>query len=230
MTRIMQPFGASDEPVKRQPIFNLPPVTKVLAIALVVIHGALAAIGGEVRLDVIDTMAFVPGMFVAQWAGAGFDPATNLRLISHMLVHADVAHLGLNVGFLMVFAAVCERVLGGWRTALLLALSGIAGALAFAAVAPFEAVGLIGASGAVYGAAGGMTRLVFLRRGSVRGAVTFAAVLMAINLLLGLFGGALFGGDQDIAWQAHIGGFFAGLGLVFVLPARPGGRQFRPQA
>ncbi len=230
MTRIMQPFGPGDQPAKglaRQPIFNLPPMTKAVALGLVAIHVALAIAGDGLRRDVVEAMAFVPALFAAQLAGGGFEPAVNLRLVSHMLVHADLAHLGLNVGFLLVFATVCERALGGWRTAMLLLASGIVGALAFTAVAPFDAVGLIGASGAVYGAAGAMTRLVFLRRGSVRGAVTFAAVLMAINLLLGAFGGAIFGGGQDIAWQAHIGGFAAGLALVFVLPAKA--RRLRPE-
>lgn len=232
MTRTMQPFGPSGNSTRdqaRQPIFNVPPMTKALALGLVVIHVALAVVGGEARLDVVEAMAFVPGLFAGQWSGGGFDPMVNLRLLTHMLVHADFAHLGLNVGFLLAFGAVCERVLGGWRVTVLLAVSGVAGALAFAAVAPFDAVGLIGASGAVYGAAGAMTRLVFLRRGSLRAALTFAAALMAINLLFGVFGGAIFGGDQDIAWQAHIGGFVAGLALVFVLPAKPGARRLRPE-
>jgi len=224
------PFGRDRSPYRRptpgagrQPMFNIPPVTKLLALALVLIHGLLFFAGEETRHRMIEALAFVPGLFThqfaGQFAGGGFDWAANGRLLSHMLLHGDGAHLALNVGFLVVFGTVCERAMGGWRALLLLVLSGIAGALAFTAIAPDAEVALIGASGAVYGAAGAMIRLVFLRRGSLRAALTFGAVLMGVNALIGVFGGAIFGGGQEIAWQAHIGGFAAGLALVFVIPA-----------
>lgn len=53
-----------------------------------------------------------------------------------------------------------------------------------------------------------------------RGVVTFLAVWMVINLVTGLVGFAP-GIDDQIAWEAHIGGFLAGfLGLRF-LDRRP---------
>ena len=46
--------------------------------------------------------------------------------------------------------------------------------------------------------------------------ITFLAVWFAINLLFGLGSLSIAGYEQNIAWQAHIGGFLAGL-LLFSL-------------
>lgn len=214
----------------RQPVFNVPPVTKVLVIGLLAIHAGLAVAGDEIRHQALEVLAFVPVLFTAQFgADGGLDLAANARLLSHMLLHGDWTHVWLNIGFLAVFGTVCERAMGGWRTLLLLLISGVAGALAFTVVAPASEAALIGASGAVYGAAGGMIRVVFLRRGSLRAAITFGAVLMGVNVVIGVFGGAIFGGGQEIAWQAHIGGFLAGLALVFIIPAPANRRSARPE-
>lgn len=214
--------GAPPADGVRQPMFNIPPVTKVLALALLAVHGLLIVMGEETRHQVVEALAFVPVLFTRQFAGSGFELTANGRLLSHMLLHGDGTHLALNVGFLVVFGTVCERAMGGWRALVLLIVSGLAGALSFTATEPQAGVALIGASGAVYGAAGGMVRLVFLRRGSARAAITFGAVLLGVNVAIGVFGGAIFGGGQEIAWQAHIGGFIAGLALVFLIPPRRG--------
>jgi membrane associated rhomboid family serine protease len=46
--------------------------------------------------------------------------------------------------------------------------------------------------------------------------VVFLATWFGLNLLFGLIGVGSAGADQSIAWQAHIGGFLAGL-LLFPL-------------
>jgi len=54
--------------------------------------------------------------------------------------------------------------------------------------------------------------------------VIFLAVWFGLNLLFGLGSIGLDGNDQAVAWQAHIGGFLAGL-LAFPLfdPVKPHG-------
>ena len=46
--------------------------------------------------------------------------------------------------------------------------------------------------------------------------LAFLVVWFALNLIFGIGSLSLDGGDQEIAWQAHIGGFLAGL-LAFAL-------------
>lgn len=89
---------------------------------------------------------------------------------------------------------------------------------------------LVGASGAISGMTGAATRFGFridrsrlpaayggppLPIGSVfriRQVYTFIAVWVATNVLAGA--GLLTGGEQAVAWQAHLGGFAAGFLLV----------------
>jgi membrane associated rhomboid family serine protease len=103
-----------------------------------------------------------------------------------------------------------------------------------------ELMPMIGASAAVSGFMAGAIRFAFQRGGpltifrgedSVAYAVPAAPLLFALrdprilvflfawfglNLLFGIGSIGLPGGEQSIAWQAHIGGFVAGL-LLFSL-------------
>ena len=55
---------------------------------------------------------------------------------------------------------------------------------------------------------------------SDRRVVSFLVVWFGLNLLTGLAGAGLGLGDATIAWQAHIGGFLAGLLLFPLFDAR----------
>ena len=60
-----------------------------------------------------------------------------------------------------------------------------------------------------------------------RRTLAFVLVWFAVNLLFGLTGGVIAGVDGPIAWEAHIGGFLAGL-LLFPL-LDPVGRDAGPE-
>jgi membrane associated rhomboid family serine protease len=105
---------------------------------------------------------------------------------------------------------------------------------------PGERVVMIGASAGVSGMMGAAARFAFQPGGSldfwrVRDhdpdripaaplavalrnprVLTFVAVWFAINLIFGVGSFAIAGYDQNIAWEAHVGGFVAGL-LLFSL-------------
>ena len=82
---------------------------------------------------------------------------------------------------------------------------------------------MIGASGVVFGVMGAALRFVFVPVGRdlptaigtlalprVRG---FILALLAMNIVMVLFGSAPFGGGDEeggVAWAAHLGGFLAG--------------------
>jgi len=57
-------------------------------------------------------------------------------------------------------------------------------------------------------------------------ALGFLAAWFGTNLLFGLGSVPLIGEDEQVAWQAHIGGFLAGLLLFFVFD--PVSRRERP--
>src|SRR3546814_19499622 len=93
------------------------------------------------------------------------------------------------------------------------AVSCIVAALAQALAVGAAPIAVIGASGGVYGLLG--AAVPFLLSGDVasgrRNALTFVGVVMGLNLLTGLAGMAILGEGAGLAWQAHHGGFFAGL-------------------
>ena len=72
---------------------------------------------------------------------------------------------------------------------------------------------MIGASGGVYGLIGASVRFLFGSNvgNARRGALTFAAAVMGLNLLMALVGMGGLVAAANIAWQAHVGGFVAGV-------------------
>jgi membrane associated rhomboid family serine protease len=97
-----------------------------------------------------------------------------------------------------------------------------------------ELLPMVGASAAISGAMAAATRFVFQRGGplemwrdrdeacrvpaaplsvSLRDprVIAFLLVWFGVNILFGVFSMGMPGVEQSIAWQAHIGGFLAGL-------------------
>ena len=163
-------------------------------------------------------------------------------LLSYGLLHADWAHIGLNGVWLLAFGTPVARRLGAGRFFAILAVTTLAGALAQWAAHPLDAAPVIGASAAVSGCMGATLRFMFQphvpmaasidaagegRRQaflqparSLRGlladrrATTFMIAWFVTNLVFGLGSGSLGLASGPIAWEAHIGGFAAGL-LLF---------------
>jgi membrane associated rhomboid family serine protease len=160
---------------------------------------------------------------------------------TYAFLHADLLHIGLNLAWLIPFGTALARRFGAWRFVLFMLVTAAAGALAQLLATPGETVPVIGASAAISGAMAAAMRFVFQpngpletwREGPGNGEayrlpavpllatlrdprfLLFLGVWMGLNALFGL-GAVSFGTEpgQQIAWQAHIGGFAAGL-LLF---------------
>lgn len=179
--------------------------------------------------------------FVAEWITGG--PAhwglSGQALIEgrwqtlglHMLAHASLAHIWMNITGLLSLGPYVSLNLGtGMRrwlaTGLLFLTAGLAGAVAYLAVNPTGAIPMVGASGAICGLWGAAARfdsegriapLVSRRVGrEVRNFVLMNLVLFA--LLFGLV--RLSGGQGGLAWESHVGGFVLGLMMAPRLRAR----------
>ncbi len=162
------------------------------------------------------------------------DPHQLLRLLGYMFLHGGWLHLGGNLLVLFVFGDNVEDALGHLRFLLLYLLAGVAGGALHVLLGPDPETPLVGASGAIAGVMAAyllmyprakLFVLAFARLPVLLPASWFVAAWFGVNLLEAARGGH--GGDHDVAWWAHIGGFVTGLALV--LPLRqPGVALFQP--
>jgi len=137
------------------------------------------------------------------------------RMITSIFAHASIIHIGLNMYTLWIFGQVLEPMIGRGRYLVTFLLAGFGGSLGVMFLAAPN-VGVIGASGAIFGMLGAL--LVIHRR--LGGNITQLLVLVLINLVIGFLPGL------QIAWQAHLGGLIVGgiVGLILV-ETRPRSRQ-----
>lgn len=141
-------------------------------------------------------------------------------LVTHVLSHAGVVHLLMNLSLLLPLTPLVMVRLGvgpaGWgRFLALFAGSGVAGAALFLALDPAGVVPMVGASGAIFGLWGAVARIradgsmAPLWSQRVRDEVLLVGV---INLMMfGIDFAMVQGGDGGVAWEAHVGGFLFGL-------------------
>lgn len=213
----------------REPVFNLPAVVVGLLVVCVGLHLVRAyVLSDEQDFGLILRFAFIPlrysGLYALDgWAFTG--PWT------YAFLHGGLAHLAVNMVWLAAFGSPLANRIGTARfLAFWLATSLAAVALHYA-LHPLDPSPLVGASGAISGMMGAAARFGFRidrREGRAafagpilsipavfrsRAAVTFLAVWMVVNLLMGLGVGTP-GMESRIAWEAHIGGFLAGFLFV----------------
>ncbi len=177
--------------------------------------------------ELIDRFAFLSARytFTSAW---GLDPLAYFGApITYMFLHGGLTHLLVNMAMLLAFGTAIARRMGMPSFLLLYTISGIAGAVFWLFMHPYSTDPLLGASGAISGMVGAVGRISLSRSGAQdmpfrnRGtALSFVVLWLALNFVFGIIGGAIFGIDAEIAWEAHLGGFIAGFALI-TLFARP---------
>jgi membrane associated rhomboid family serine protease len=233
----------------------MPGVVTGSIVALLGIHLIRVLIlSGDADLKLLLTFAFIPERFADPAAYAEVVPggtwATWWSFLTYAFLHADWAHVGLNCLWLAAFGSPLAWRFGTARFLLYSAVGAIAGAVTHLLTNAGSAAPLIGASAAISAQVAGAARFVFsegaplfrfdspvaaYRRpaqplGEVVGnsrVLVFIVAWLGANLLFGIpsIGSGIASGA--IAWQAHIGGFIAGL-AVFPFFDPVGGAPRRP--
>jgi len=227
----------------RQQIFNVPPVVGATIFVLGAVHAVrMLLLPGAADRALVWTFAFVPARYDASAFTDGVLPggwaAEIWSFFTYAALHTDVMHLGVNAIWLLAFGSPVARRFGTWRFLLLFAVTVAAGALAYLLMHSGELSLMIGASAGVSGTMAAAARFAFEPGGALamwhgdRGnadwvpaapllvslrnprVMTFLAVWFGLNLLFGIGSLSLAGAGQGVAWEAHIGGFLAGL-LLF---------------
>lgn len=230
MTTENEPTGPDHEPAPaearpREPMFNLPGVVIALVAVCVGIHLIRVYLLSDSQdFLLILRFAFIPLRYSGDYP---LDIFAFVAPASYSLLHGGLAHLAVNMVWLAAFGSpLASRIGAGRFLAFWLATSLAAVALHYV-LHMDDPAPLVGASGAISGMMGAAARFGFaIDRGAhgsafagpirpiptvfrSRAVVTFLAVWLAVNLLMGI-GVGVPGVENRIAWEAHIGGFLAG--------------------
>jgi membrane associated rhomboid family serine protease len=229
---------------RREPILNVPPVVVILLAVLAIIHAARDwLLSDDLDRVLVWSLAFVPARYDASALTDGILPggpgAEIWTFFTYALLHADWMHFGFNAIWLLAFASPLARRFGATRFLLFFAATVAAGALGYLIAHAGALAPMIGASAGISGTMGAVARFAFEPGGSLDlwrrdretpdripaapllvalrnpRVIIFVAVWFGLNLLFGLGSVSIGVGEhQSVAWEAHAGGFLAGL-LVF---------------
>src|SRR5690606_25265917 len=190
------------------------------------------------------TFGFIPARHAVQelpgfgpWPGGEWAEAWTY--VTYAFLHGDWMHLLINAFWMLAFGSVVARRLGWLRFLGLSLAATVGGALAHLYAHWGEMAPMIGASAAISGQMAGAVRFIFARPGDLfqasrldprylraqsllqvlknPRAMLFLGVWIGLNLIIGA--GSIrigMGEGSPVAWEAHLGGFFAGL-LLFGL-------------
>ncbi|HTW36240.1 MAG TPA: rhomboid family intramembrane serine protease [Rhizomicrobium sp.] len=229
---------------ERQPALRVPAVVAGLILVLVVAHVARTMASTLLSEEIIANYAFIPARYSHAFLTAhNVAPQTfwerAIPFVSYIFLHGSYTHLIVNCVWLLPFGSIVARRLGSVTFILFFLVCGAAGAAAHLVTNWGAYEPTIGASGAISGVMAMAFRIVALVEardlpsyaatvsGDLRRhtplapilssrIIVWSAVWLVINLVVGVTGlGAGPGsGPQVIAWQAHMGGYIAGLLLA----------------
>lgn len=228
------------DPRSRQPFLQAPAAAFVLIGILVLAHLARVLAPAKLSDEILLSFAFIPARYSHAFLtahhlnpGSLFDRI--LPFVSYIFLHADWTHLAVNSVWLLPFGSVVARRYGGMLFFLFFLLCGIAGAATHLAFNWGSAAPVIGASAAVaglmaaafrmMGAPGERPELAPLTSPRI---LIWTVIWALLNVIAGVTGMGAGTEVRLVAWQAHLGGYLAGLllaGPFDLLAGLPLGRK-----
>ena len=225
-----------------EPIFTLPSTLTAYVLLLAVIH-LRVLLPPDLENWTVDVFGFIPRRYDSTLLDidfAGGEGAKVWTFVTYSLLHANLSHIVFNVLWLLPFGSALARRFGALRFFVFMAVTAAAGALAHLVTHEHAVAPMIGASASVSGTMAAAIRFAFVRgsflsfnRGDAEAAARvpalsltralrdgrvlgFLGIWFGINIIFGLGSIAIGADGASVAWQAHIGGFLAGL-LLFSL-------------
>ena len=219
---IIKTYKQTDEPAFRVPLVILGLVILWLGVY------ALMRLSPAIQAGFLQWLAFVPANFTAHII---YLPT----IVTYSLLHGGWDHVIMNAVWLVAFGSpVATRLASVRRFLAFYAVCCVCAGLAHFIFHIGDAIPVIGASGGVSAMMGAAARFALtggnwfdLQQNSPKKPLMplsqtlrcapvlfFIAIWMGLNLIFGLVGIAPDGQSVQIAWQAHAGGFLAGLLLL----------------
>jgi len=223
----------------REPILTLPGALTAYVALIAVIH-LRVLLPLEFENWTVQVFGFIPQHYASTLLDVTYPGGAGAKVwtfVTYSLLHANLSHIGFNVLWLLPFGSALARRFGAVRFFLFMAVTAAAGALAHLLTHENDPVAMIGASASVSGTMAAAIRFAFVRgsflsfsRGDADAAAKvpalslaralrngrvlgFLAVWFGVNIIFGIGSIAIGADGASVAWQAHIGGFLAGLML-----------------
>jgi membrane associated rhomboid family serine protease len=231
----------------REPILTLPGALTAYVALIAVIH-LRVLLPPELENWTIDVFGFIPKRYDATLLDIDFPGGAGAKVwtfVTYSLLHANLAHIGFNVLWLLPFGSALARRFGALRFYVFMAVTAAAGAFAHLLTHEHAIAPMIGASASVSGAMAAAIRFAFVQgsflsfsRGDADAAAKvpalslgqafrdtrvlgFLGVWFGVNIIFGVGSIAIGVDGASVAWQAHIGGFLAGLMLFSLFDPVP---------
>jgi len=232
----------------REPILTLPGALTAYIALLAAIHGIRMLLPFDIDEFVIQMFGFIPKRYDPTLLAIPFPGGASAKVwtfVTYSLLHANLSHIGFNVLWLLPFGSALARRFGATRFFVFMAVTAAAGALAHLLTHVHALAPMIGASASVSGTMAAAIRFAFVQgsflsfsRGNADAAAKvpalslmralrnsrvlgFLAVWFGVNIVFGMGSIAIGADGASVAWQAHIGGFFAGLVLFSLFDPVP---------
>jgi membrane associated rhomboid family serine protease len=241
---VSQPESPQELPpvTPREPILTLPGALSAYVLLLAVIH-LRVLLPPDLENWTIDVFGFIPKRYDSTLLAIDFPGGEGAKVwtfVTYSLLHANLSHIAFNVLWLLPFGSALARRFGAIRFFIFMAVTAAAGALAHLITHEHGVAPMIGASASVSGTMAAAIRFAFVRgsflsfsRGDAEAAARvpalpliralrdrrvlgFLGVWFGVNIIFGVGSIAIGADGASVAWQAHIGGFLAGL-LLFSL-------------
>jgi len=232
----------------REPILTLPGALTAYIAVLAVVHAVRMLLPYDIDDVVIQMFGFIPKRYDSTLLATPFRGGAGAKVwtfVTYSLLHAGFSHIGFNVLWLLPFGSALARRFGAIRFFAFMAVTAVAGALAHLVTHEHAVAPMIGASASVSGTMAAAIRFAFVRGSFLSFSrsdadvaarvpalsllqalrnprvLGFLGVWFGVNILFGVGSIAIGAEGASIAWQAHIGGFFAGLTLFSLFDPVP---------
>jgi membrane associated rhomboid family serine protease len=240
----------------REPILTLPSALTAYIALIAVIH-LRVLLPAEWENWTIDVFGFIPKRYDSTLLNITFPGGEGAKVwtfVTYSLLHANLTHIVFNVLWLLPFGSALARRFGALRFYLFMAVTAAAGALAHLLTHEHAIAPMIGASASVSGTMAAAIRFAFVKgsflsfsRGDADAAakvpalslsralrdgrvLAFLTIWFGVNLIFGIGSIAIGADGASVAWQAHIGGFLAGLVLFSLFDPVPRERRHAADA